>query len=110
MECNSVVTFSFYHHSENFQSSVLYYKKLLTKCITKSIIFYVGGIVALKKMGRPKGENNKEKICTIRMDESTLSRLEAYCNLMKVAKSEAIRGAINKMIEDVPNTNNMKGT
>lgn len=54
----------------------------------------------MKKMGRPKGENNKEKICTIRMDESTLDRLEAYCNLMQIAKSEAIRNAINKLVDD----------
>ena len=54
----------------------------------------------MKKMGRPKGENNKEKVCTIRMDESTLTRLEAYCNLMQIAKSEAIRDAINKLVDD----------
>ena len=53
-------------------------------------------------MGRPKGDNNKEKICTIRMDERTLSRLEAYCRLMKIAKSEAIRDAITKMIDEAP--------
>ena len=56
----------------------------------------------MKKMGRPKGDNNKEKICTIRMDERTLSRLEAYCRLMKIAKSEAIRDAITKMIDEAP--------
>lgn len=54
----------------------------------------------MKKMGRPKGENNKEKVCTIRMDESTLIRLEAYCNLMQIAKSEAIRDAINKLVDN----------
>ncbi|MBO5628884.1 MAG: ribbon-helix-helix protein, CopG family [Aeriscardovia sp.] len=59
----------------------------------------------MKKMGRPKGDNNKEKICTIRIDEGTLRRLEAYCKLMNVAKSEAIRDAIEKMIEKVPSDN-----
>lgn len=54
----------------------------------------------MKKMGRPKGDNNMEKVCTIRMDESTLARLEAYCNLMHIAKSEAIRDAINKLVDD----------
>lgn len=53
----------------------------------------------MKKMGRPKGDNNMEHICTIRMDDNTLARLEKYCELMQVAKSEAIRDAINKMIE-----------
>lgn len=32
----------------------------------------------MKKMGRPKGENNMEKVCTIRMDETTIARLEKY--------------------------------
>ena len=54
----------------------------------------------MKKMGRPKGDNNMEKVCTIRMDESTLARLEAYCKLMQIAKSEAIRDAINKLVDD----------
>jgi predicted DNA-binding protein len=55
----------------------------------------------MKKMGRPKGENNMEKVCTIRMDKSTLVRLEKYCELMNIAKSEAIRDAINKMVDDI---------
>lgn len=54
----------------------------------------------MKKMGRPKGDNNMEKVCTIRMDENTLARLEAYCKLMQIAKSEAIRDAINKLVDD----------
>ena len=55
----------------------------------------------MKKMGRPKGDNNMEKVCTIRMDENTLVRLERYCELLQIAKSEAIREAINKLIDDV---------
>ena len=54
----------------------------------------------MKKMGRPKSENNMEKVCTIRMDEHTLMRLEKYCELMNVAKSEAIRVAINRMVDE----------
>lgn len=54
----------------------------------------------MKKMGRPKGENNMERVCTIRMDENTIARLEKYCELMNIAKSEAIRTAINKMIDE----------
>ena len=54
----------------------------------------------MKKMGRPKGKNNKECICTIRLDEQTLLRLNAYCEKMKVAKSEAVRKAINNMINE----------
>ena len=54
----------------------------------------------MKKMGRPKGENNMQNVCTIRMDEYTLMRLEKYCELMSVAKSEVIRAAINRMIDE----------
>ena len=56
----------------------------------------------MKKMGRPKGENNLERVCTIRMDENTIERLEKYCEMMHIAKSEAIRTAVNKMIDDYP--------
>ena len=54
----------------------------------------------MKKVERLKGDNNMEKVCTIRMDENTIARLEKYCELMNIAKSEAIRMAINKMIDD----------
>ena len=54
----------------------------------------------MKKMGRPKGVNNMERVCTIRMDDKTLFRLERYCEYMNIAKSEAIRVAINKMVDD----------
>ena len=50
-------------------------------------------------MGRPKGQNNKDYICTIRLDEKTYKRLEKYCKDMEVQKSEVIREAINKTIE-----------
>lgn len=32
----------------------------------------------MKKMGRPDGENNMEKFCTISMNETTIARLEKY--------------------------------
>lgn len=53
----------------------------------------------MKKMGRPKGANNMECVCTIRLDESTSKRLEAYCQLMRKQKSVVIREAINMLIE-----------
>lgn len=53
----------------------------------------------MKKMGRPKGDKNMVKSYTIRMDDATLIRLETYCKLMNVAKSEAIRKAINDMVD-----------
>ena len=54
----------------------------------------------MKKMGRPKGEDNKEYTYTVRMNEDTLRRLEAYCERLQIAKSQAVREAIEKMIED----------
>lgn len=54
----------------------------------------------MKKMGRPKGDNNMVNSYTIRMDDATVVRLETYCKLMNVAKSEAIRKAINDMVDD----------
>ena len=49
----------------------------------------------MKKIGRPKGNNNKEWGYTIRMDEVTFRRLESYCEKMGMLKSQAIREAIN---------------
>lgn len=51
----------------------------------------------MKKIGRPKGENNKEYSYTIRMDEGTFKRLEMYCERMGVMKSQAIRTAIENL-------------
>ena len=54
----------------------------------------------MARVGRPKGNNNKEKICTIRMDENTVLRLELYCKKMGMLKSQAIRKAIDLLKED----------
>ncbi len=54
----------------------------------------------MKKMGRPRGENNKDYVCTIRLDEKIFNRLETYCRLMNVAKSEVIRDAICKLVDE----------
>ncbi len=54
----------------------------------------------MKKMGRPKGDNNMVRSYTIRMDNDTLTRLETYCELMNVTKSEAIRTAIYKLVDE----------
>ena len=57
------------------------------------------------KTGRPKGINNKDCICSIRMDELTLRRLNAYCKKMKIPKSEAMRNDINSMIDSTEKQN-----
>lgn len=48
----------------------------------------------MARVGRPKGDNNKNYNYTIRLDDSTRRRLEAYCVRMQVQKSEAVRQAI----------------
>lgn len=48
----------------------------------------------MARVGRPKGENNKDYNYTIRMDDATRNRLEAYCVKMQIQKAEAIRQAI----------------
>lgn len=60
----------------------------------------------MARTGRPKGDNNKEKICTIRMDEKTLYRLELYCQKMGMLKSQAIREAIDLLTEEDEKTEN----
>ena len=64
----------------------------------------------MKKIGRPKGENNKERICTIRLDEQTLLRLNAYCEKMNMAKSEVIRAAINNLMNETSTGNDAEET
>lgn len=50
-------------------------------------------------MGRPKGINNKDQICTLRLDKKTNKKLEQYCTNNDVIKSEVIRKAIDNLID-----------
>ena len=54
-----------------------------------------------RSTGRPKGTNNKDIICSMRMDAATKQRLETYCKKMNVAKSEALRHAIDLLDEGI---------
>ena len=54
----------------------------------------------MSRMGRPKGDNNKGIVCTLRMDENTAKRLEAYCRLISVGRSQAIREAIDLLLSE----------
>ena len=54
----------------------------------------------MASVGRPKGKNNKEYNYTVRMDEKTRIRLEAYCEKMSIQKSEAIRMAIEMLSDE----------
>lgn len=48
----------------------------------------------MAKVGRPKGDKNKDYNYTLRMDDDTKKILETYCNENNVSKSVAIREAI----------------
>lgn len=52
------------------------------------------------KAGRPKGKDNKEKICSTRLDEETLKRLTVYCEKTNMAKSMVIRKALDMLLEE----------
>lgn len=51
----------------------------------------------MAKVGRPKGINTKQYNYTLRMDEKTKNRLEMYCRLTSMTKSEVLTKAINEM-------------
>lgn len=71
---------------------------LLTFCNAKSILNLRGE--AMSNIGRPKGNNNKEYVFSLRMDEQTKKRLEFYCRLLNKSKSEVIRMAIENLREE----------
>lgn len=52
----------------------------------------------MSRVGRPKGENNKDIIYTIRIDDKTAKRLEVYCKRFGIGKSQAIREAIDLLV------------
>ena len=52
------------------------------------------------KTGKARGTNNKDVICSMRMDKETKERLDAYCEKMQIAKSEALRQAIQMLTEE----------
>lgn len=54
----------------------------------------------MSNIGRPKGKNNKEYVYSLGMDERTKIRLEAYCRLLNMTKSEVIRLAIDRLIKE----------
>lgn len=49
----------------------------------------------MRRIGRPKGEQNKKIIYSIRLDEQMVERLNAYCTKMKKSKSEVFREALD---------------
>lgn len=54
----------------------------------------------MRMVGRPKAENPKSIKYSIRMDVETEKRLKAYCKKHNITKGEAIRRAIQKLINE----------
>lgn len=51
------------------------------------------------KMGRPKVDNPKAIRYSIRLDAETERRLQTYCAENKITKGEAIRKALELLLE-----------
>ena len=52
----------------------------------------------MPRTGRPKAENPKYIRFSIRLDEKTNSKLEAYAEKNEITVAEAIRRAIRRML------------
>lgn len=55
-------------------------------------------VTEMARTGRPKGTHNKDAVCSLRLDDQTKKRLEAYCRKMNMGKSQALRQAIELLI------------
>lgn len=55
----------------------------------------------MSKIGRPRGENNKDNTCTIRLNDETFFKLEQYCAENNKGKSETIRDAIDLLVSNM---------
>lgn len=63
-------------------------------------VYYTYEVNQMSNMGRPKGNNNKKYVYSLRMDAHTKTRLETYCCLLNKTKSEVIRLAIDNLKEE----------
>ena len=62
--------------------------------VTESEVLYMS-----PRTGRPKAEKPKDIRYSIRLDEETEKKLQAYCELHKITKGEAIRQGIHLLLE-----------
>lgn len=51
------------------------------------------------KMGRPPSSNPKQNDIKVRVDDQTHEKLLKYCEANGISKAEAIRKAIDEMLE-----------
>lgn len=50
------------------------------------------------RTGRPKVENPKRNDVKVRLDDNTSKQLDAYCELHRVTRAEAIRQGIHLLL------------
>lgn len=54
-----------------------------------------------KKMGRPPSDNPKAETIRIRVDQATLSKLDACTEKLNMTRSDVVRRGIEKMHDDL---------
>lgn len=54
-----------------------------------------------KKMGRPPSDNPKSETIRIRVDQTTLSKLDACTDKLNTTRSDVVRKGIEKMYDDL---------
>ena len=52
----------------------------------------------MARTGRPKAENPKNFVHTIRLDEKTERQLREYCEKRRISKGEALREGLNLLL------------
>lgn len=72
---------------------------LLIFCHTKSIICSIGGMkVAMTKMGRPKSDNVKKKVISIRVSDQLYSQLLAYAEKHNLTTTDVVLRGVETYI------------
>jgi len=54
-----------------------------------------------KKIGRPVSEDSKHTMFRVRLDDSTVAKLEECAKKLKITRSDVVREGIYKMHEDL---------
>lgn len=54
----------------------------------------------MKNIGRPRGTDNKDITYSVRIDQKTAERLNAYCERAHILKSEAFREALDLLLAE----------
>lgn len=54
-----------------------------------------------KKIGRPPSPNSKHTMFRVRLDDSSLSKLDECAEKLKLTRSDIVRRGIDKMYDDL---------